>query len=162
MDSIIKSTPVRLLFVLLTLIVTVTMCQQAFAQYQYGEGQVRIIFSSSNSTQATTPSSSNLVISSNGYSNSTQATTPSSSPNTIILSNVQHNSTHATTPSSSNPVISSNGYSNSTQSMPVHQSANTIPEFGSIAPIILAISVITIVLLNVKTRFFNTSHSGGI
>lgn len=142
MDGIIKSTPVRLLFVLVTLVVTVTICQQAFAQYQYGEGQARIIFSSSNSTHATISSSSpNIVITSNGYSNSTHITVPFSSPS---------------------PALSFNAYSNTTHSIVTPQSTSAVPEFGSIAPIILAISVIAIVVLNAKTRFFNTSHSGGI
>lgn len=142
MDGMIKSKPVRLLFVLLTLVVTVTMCQHVFAQYQYGEGQARIIFSSSNSTHATILSSSpNIIISSNGYSNSTHITTPSSSPS---------------------PALSFNVYSNTTRSITTHQSANVVPEFGSIAPIILVISVIAIVVLNAKTRFFNLNHSGGI
>jgi len=142
MDGIIKSTPVRLLFALLTLVVTVTMCQQAFAQYQYGEGQARIIFSSSNSTHATISSSSpNIVISSNGYSNSTHITVPFSSPTSALSFNV---------------------YSNTTQSLVTPQSTSAVPEFGSITPIILAISVIVIILLNAKTRFFNTSHLGGI
>jgi len=142
MDGIIKSTPVRLLFVLVTLVVTVTICQQAFAQYPYGEGQARIIFSSSNSTHATISSSSpNIVITSNGYSNSTHIIVPFSSPS---------------------PALSFNAYSNTTHPIVTPQSTSAVPEFGSIAPIILAISVIAIIVLNAKTRFFNTSHSGGI
>lgn len=120
MNSIIKSKPLQLLYIVLTMAVTVTLYPHAFAQYQYGEDQSRIIFSSSNSTQATTP------------------------------------------PSQSNPTISPNGYSNSTQSIVIPQSSNVVPEFGSIAPIILVISVIAIVVLNAKTRFFNVNHSGGI
>ena len=142
MDGIIKSKPVQLLFALLTLVIAVTMCQQAVAQYQYGEGHARIIFSSSNSTHAIISSSSpNIVISSNGYSNSTHSIIPFSSPSSALSFNV---------------------YSNSTQSITTHQSANAVPEFGSIAPIILVISVIAIIVLNAKTRFFNTNHSGGI
>lgn len=135
MDGIIKSKPVRLLFVLLTLVVTVTMCQQAFAQYQYGEGQTRIIFTSSNSTHATISSSSpNIVIASNGYSNSTHIIVPFSSPKTALSFNAYSNTTH--------PVVTP-------------QSTSAIPEFGSIAPIILAISVIAIVVLNAKTKLRN-------
>jgi len=121
--------------------VMVTLYPYAFAQYQFGEDQSRIIFSSSNSTQATTPpSQSNPTISSNGYSNSTQATTPPSS----------------------NTIISSNGHPNSTQSIVIPPSTSAVPEFGSIAPVILVISLIVIVILNTKTRFFNLDHSGGI
>src|SRR6185312_11607560 len=119
MDGMVKSKPVQLLFIVLILVVTVTIFPHVFAQYQYGQGQARIIFSSSNSTHATILSSS---------------------PNSIISSNV---------------------YSNSTQTITTHQSANAVPEFGSIAPIILVISVIVIIMLNVKTRFFNINHSGG-
>jgi|GEM_PF-3873699 len=141
MDGMVKSKPVQLLFIVLILVVTVTIFPHVFAQYQYGQGQARIIFSSSNSTHATILSSSpNSIISSSGYSNSTHITIQSSSPK---------------------PSLSFNVYSNSTQTITTHQSANAVPEFGSIAPIILVISVIVIIMLNVKTRFFNINHSGG-
>lgn len=118
MNDIIKSKPIQLLFIVLTMAVTVTICPHASAQYQYGDGQARIVFSSSNSTQAATP------------------------------------------PLSSNP-ITSNVHSNTTHSIVTPQSTSAVPEFGSIAPIILAICVIAIVVLNAKTRFFSMNHSGG-
>src|SRR6185437_3325073 len=132
MNGIIKSKPLQLLFIVLTMAVMVTLYPYAFAQYQFGEDQSRIIFSSSNSTQATTPpSQSNPTISSNGYSNSTQATTPPSQSNPTISSNGYSNSTQATTPPSSNTIISSNGHPNSTQSIVIPPSTSAVPEFGS-------------------------------
>src|SRR6185437_8967753 len=120
MDGIIKSKPVQVLFVILILAVTVAICPHAFAQYQYKEDHARIIFSSSNSTQAPSPHlSSNPTISSNGYSNSTQAPSP-----------------HL----SSNPTISSDKHSNSTQTTAKPQPTSAVPEFGPITPIIFVIS----------------------
>jgi predicted secreted protein with PEFG-CTERM motif len=138
-----KSKSMRLLFGILTLVAIVTIYPHAFAQYQYGGDQARIIFTSSNSTQAAMPHSPpNSIPSLNGYSNSTHATTVTSSSNP----------TQATaTPSSSNP----------TQVAATPQSTNAVPEFGSITPIILAISVIGIVVLTTKIRFFNIKHSSG-
>ncbi|MGB9003953.1 MAG: PEFG-CTERM sorting domain-containing protein [Nitrosotalea sp.] len=75
-------------------------------------------------------------------SNSTQVTASSSSPNSALSITGYSNSTQATVTSSSNP----------TPTTAALKSPNTVPEFGSIAPIILAISVIGIVVLAAKTR----------
>jgi len=141
MDGIIKSKPVQVLLIVLTLVATSAIYPHAFAQYQYKEDHARIIFSSSNSTQSSSPHlSSNIIISSNGYSNSTHITIPSVS---------------------SNPKLSSDVHSNSPQATAKPAPTSAVPEFGPIAPIIFVISVIAIVVLNAKTRFFSITHSGG-
>lgn len=80
------------------------------------------------------------------------------------------NSTQVTA-TSSNSAPSFNGYSNSTQGTTTHSSSNptqavatlkspnAVPEFGSIAPMILVISIICIVVFTAKTRFSNIRYS---